>query len=341
MPSSISDMINLGQVESAVDELRAPAFDISVIIPAYNAQDTLGRAIESALSQDIDNVEIIIVNDGSTDETQSVAIDYARHDKRIKVITQPNSGLGATRNRGIQAANGEVIALLDSDDEFTHGSFSRVLETLKKSQADLVASDLIVVDGVSLKPSSVLSLKRFPEGSIYYGDEAKRMFCRRVVSSFCPTYFYRKSFLDSKKIRFPEPGRFLEDIVFMSELFSRAPVVACLSGGPTYRYYMRSDSLAHNKGIEKAQQALQSIYTAERNISDVKESEKFIIEQLLFTYYLASDDDTDEGNRIRSQIANRIKNSSFSSILNLSPKDLIKTMLIIFNARQILRILYN
>lgn len=316
--------------------------DISVIIPAYNAERTLERSIKSAIAQDVDNIEIIIVNDGSSDLTQTIATECALRDRRIRVINQPNSGLGATRNRGIREAKGDVIALLDSDDEFTPHSLSRVLDTLGSSGADLIASDIVVVgeDGCE-KTSSALSLKHFPEGSLFFGSETKSLFCRRVLSSFCPTYFYKRSFLVEHEIKFPSPGRFLEDIVFMSELLSKEPTVACLAGGPTYRYYMRNDSMAHSKDIDKAKQALESIRLTERNLVGVRESGSFIIEQLLFAYYLASDDGTAEGRAVRSIISMEIRKKPFSDIMRLSLKDIFKTSMVLANARPLIRLLYR
>lgn len=316
--------------------------EISVIIPAYNAEQTISRAIHSVLTQNIEKTEIIVVNDGSSDATKTIANDFARRDSRVRVVNQQNCGLGATRNIGIGLARGKVIALLDSDDEFVPGSFVRVLDAFSRADADLVASDLVVIDenGVS-KPSSVLSLKRFPEESVIVGSETKSMFCNRVLSSFCPTYFYKKDFITKNEIRFPEPGRFLEDIVFMSEIFSKNPTVACLAGGPTYRYYMRSDSLAHSRDVSKARQAINSILLTENNLKGIPEKNKFIIEQLLFAYYLASNDESLDGGLVRKQIVDEIKNKQLSSILSLQLKDIIKTILILLNARTILRMMYK
>src|SRR5215211_6980478 len=89
---------------------------VSVVIPAYNARTTLAATLDSARSQSFRDLEIIVVDDGSTDETLSVAKAAAASDARIIVLTRPNGGVAASRNLGIHSARGEYIAPLDADD---------------------------------------------------------------------------------------------------------------------------------------------------------------------------------------------------------------------------------
>src|SRR5262245_4518179 len=88
----------------------------SVIIPAYNAERFLRQAVESALAQSYPNVEVLVIDDGSTDGTRQLADELAKADGRLRVITQQNAGVGAARNRGIAEARGKYIAPLDADD---------------------------------------------------------------------------------------------------------------------------------------------------------------------------------------------------------------------------------
>ncbi len=90
----------------------------SVIIPAYNAVSTLQSTVESVLSQTIQDFEIIIIDDGSSDETMSVMLELAAQDQRIRTLSQPNSGVSATRNFGARLAKGRLLAFLDADDQW-------------------------------------------------------------------------------------------------------------------------------------------------------------------------------------------------------------------------------
>ena len=89
---------------------------ISVILSAYNEEKFIEKAIESVVNQTLKDIEIIIINDGSTDNTLSIINGYANDDSRIKVIDQENIGLGASRNKGMKIATGEYVTFLDGDD---------------------------------------------------------------------------------------------------------------------------------------------------------------------------------------------------------------------------------
>lgn len=105
----------------------APAPTVSVVIPAYNAAWCVRKAIDSVLSQDYRNLEVIVVNDGSTDDTPAVLAAYG---PAIRVVHQPNGGMSKARNAGIQAARGEYLAFLDSDDWWLPGKLARQVELL-------------------------------------------------------------------------------------------------------------------------------------------------------------------------------------------------------------------
>lgn len=109
---------------------------ISVIIPAFNAQATLRHAAASALSQSVRDIQLIIVDDGSTDSTAAVARDLARQDARVMLVHQSNAGLAAARNTGISAARAPFIAFLDADDRFLPGGLESMLTTCRAHPGD-------------------------------------------------------------------------------------------------------------------------------------------------------------------------------------------------------------
>jgi glycosyltransferase involved in cell wall biosynthesis len=112
---------------------------VSTIIPAYNAERTIARAIESALSQDCECHEIVVVNDGSTDATDVILDNYGRS---IHVVTQPNRGVGAARNAGVRHATGKYLAFLDADDSFLPKKLQTMVCALEQNpQASLAFSD--------------------------------------------------------------------------------------------------------------------------------------------------------------------------------------------------------
>lgn len=129
--------------------------EVSVIVPAYNTEAYIKRAIDSVLSQTFENFEIIVVDDASTDGTVQVlkGID----DSRLKLFCQPqNGGAGAARNRALQEATGDWIAVLDSDDWYAPERLERLLAFAKENQADMVADDLYIIEDGEAEPRTTM-----------------------------------------------------------------------------------------------------------------------------------------------------------------------------------------
>ena len=113
---------------------------VSVIIPVYNVEKYLHECLDSLLNQTLKDIEIIAVDDGSTDSSLKILKDYAKKDKRLKVLTQENKGAGAARNLGMKHATGSYLSILDSDDYFDHS----MLELLYKKAEKTKAKDVVL-----------------------------------------------------------------------------------------------------------------------------------------------------------------------------------------------------
>lgn len=112
--------------------------DVSVIIPMYNAEDVLSRCLEDVVAQTLQDIEIICVDDGSTDATPAMLDLWAGKDNRIRVIHQPNGGAGAARNAGLSLARGEYLSFLDVDDLFRNTMLERAYRAACKSDLDII-----------------------------------------------------------------------------------------------------------------------------------------------------------------------------------------------------------
>ena len=110
---------------------------ISIIIPVYNTAKYLPRCLDSVLKQTYQNLEIIVVDDGSTDNSPKIIKEYATKDNRIKVIHQKNAGLSAARNTGITKATGKYISFVDSDDEISHNMIKKLFDVLQRNNTDI------------------------------------------------------------------------------------------------------------------------------------------------------------------------------------------------------------
>lgn len=130
---------------------------VSVVIPVYNAEKTLSSCLESVMNQTYANLEIIVVNDGSTDNSRTIIEDYAIEDSRIVVFEKENAGLVQARKSGIDIASGKYIQYLDSDDTLHEDAVSLLVDKAEKTQADIVVAPFVFCnDGKVQNPLSLL-----------------------------------------------------------------------------------------------------------------------------------------------------------------------------------------
>lgn len=176
---------------------------VSIIMPIYNVAAQLERAIQSALNQTYPNIEIILVNDGSTDESGSICDAYQQQDKRIKVIHQPNAGSGYARNAGMDAATGEYIYFADPDDYFDINLIEETVKIAEKVTADMVVFGYF--NEVIQKNGQVTTMEHFPQLKGAFTQETFRDQFRNhyAVSPYALwNKLYRHEFLLQHRCRF-------------------------------------------------------------------------------------------------------------------------------------------
>lgn len=133
---------------------------VSVIVPVYNGEKYLSETVKSIINQTLKNIEIIFVNDGSTDSSLEILNAFQKNDSRIKIITQPNTNAGKARNTGLDIAIGEYLSILDADDLFAGKMLEDMYEEAKKHDADIVVCDCVTFDTETKLPIDFwLSLK--------------------------------------------------------------------------------------------------------------------------------------------------------------------------------------
>ena len=183
---------------------------VSILVPIYNVEKYLRQCLDSLVGQTLQEIEIICINDGSTDSSPEVIKEYAKEDERIKVITKKNSGYGDSMNKGLAKATGEYIGIVESDDFIELDAFEKLYALAKEFDADVVRGNFYEYRGgknqvnLSVDPQDVGRLVNPKQRtSIFYQQPA-------IWSSI-----YRKQFLDDHKIRFlPTPGASYQDTGF-------------------------------------------------------------------------------------------------------------------------------
>ena len=118
---------------------------ISIIVPVYNAREYLYRCIDSIIAQTLQSWELLLIDDGSTDESGDICDDYAEKDKRIRVVHQQNAGVSAARNTGLAVARGKYIGFVDSDDWIEYGMFDKLYCAAENEMCSIVMCDATTV----------------------------------------------------------------------------------------------------------------------------------------------------------------------------------------------------
>ncbi len=224
---------------------------ISVIVPVYNSGLYLQDCLNSILSQTYKCLEIICVNDGSTDNSQEILADMEQQDSRIKVLTQENAGVSAARNAGLDAATGDYITFVDSDDALEPDMYEILLNLIEKHQADIAHCGYkkIHLDG------STKDVCGTGELLVQDGLEASR--CLLTGEHFTGGLWnkiYHSSIVGN--IRFDTALKINEDVLFNAKLFQKAETAVFLDV-PKYHYFERENSAcSRTASIRKKQDAV-------------------------------------------------------------------------------------
>ena len=200
-------------------EIGASIVLVSVIVPVYNVLPYLRESLDSVINQTYKDLEIIIVDDGSTDGSDAVCEEYAK-DSRVKVIHQKNHGLSAARNVGLDIARGDYIAFLDSDDVYLPDMIQTMVEGIQKSQADVIVCEFIRV--YSKKNITKKKIKKI-HGLIITDEEtiSRDDAIKLVTNKLRPCVWnklYKKEVWN--ELRFPV-GRVFEDTWIIPPMFEK------------------------------------------------------------------------------------------------------------------------
>lgn len=222
---------------------------ISVIVPIYKVEKELGRCIKSLVTQTYNDLEIILVDDGSPDNCPKICDQWAKKDSRIKVIHKKNGGLSDARNAGLRVAKGKYIGFVDSDDFIRPDMYEILLRELERKNVDFIKSDFRTFsDGDEI----VSEITDYSVNVYLPLDAIKDFFCteysnrKPMKSTVWDALYKRELFFDNDKLTvcFPK-GKINEDTYIFPELVFRANKIAHINV-PFYFYRIREDSIIHS-----------------------------------------------------------------------------------------------
>ena len=225
---------------------------VSVIVPVYNVEKYLNRCIESIINQTYRNIEILLIDDGSVDNSLAICKSYQLKDNRIQVFHKENEGLGLTRNYGIERAKGEFLCFVDSDDYIEIDAISILVSNNDIRDCDLVIGNFYYLDKKVSLPICA---------GVFSGKEVISEILYKIVGSLpgkndqlIPSSggkLYKKKILDQNSLKFPSERELIwEDLAFNFEYILNCKIVT-LEDRPIYRYCYNENSLTHRYDADK------------------------------------------------------------------------------------------
>ena len=195
---------------------------VSIIIPTYNVEEYLEECLESVVRQTLSDIEIVCVNDGSTDSSLEILKRYAERDERIIIVDQPNGGYGKAMNAGMDRATGEYIGIVEPDDYVGLEMYEDLYKVAKENDLDFVKSDFyrfVTSDNGDVN-FKYFALSKDPDDYNKVFNPSETPYAMNyVVNTWCG--IYRKSFLDEFGIRHNEtPGASFQDNGFFFQTFA-------------------------------------------------------------------------------------------------------------------------
>lgn len=228
---------------------------ISIIVPIYNVEKYIDKCIESIVNQTYKNIEVLLIDDGSTDNSGNICKKWINKDNRIKYYHQNNSGVCSARNKGLNEANGKYIGFVDADDWISPTMYESLYSLLINYQCNLsICSRIRIIEDKQIT---------YPNTGIHYFEDGKvdmRMLACKYDLNICMNKLYKKEIFN--ELRFPTNMTYGEDLYIVPEILSRANKIVYTSNG-LYYYLERNNSASFSFNELKA-------------LNDIEAKEKFL-----------------------------------------------------------------
>lgn len=251
---------------------------ISVVVPVYNAEVYLDRCINSIVSQSYRNLEILLVNDGSTDHSLDICHNWREKDRRIKVFSTKNQGASSARNVGLCNMSGQYVGFVDSDDEIKADMYEKLLRTMH----DVCAEVGICTDSFVEEDGSIISQTKVNEKTIYDQDILRSFLNLCIPGGVCNKLFL-SNIIKQNNLKFDEDIVHNEDFLFVAKYCAYAHC-CCLINEPFYLYYNHDDSVTHSKDEFDTQRLTCVIaarriaeFVAEQGVVSLREDARFYV----------------------------------------------------------------
>ncbi|WP_295732132.1 glycosyltransferase family A protein [uncultured Limosilactobacillus sp.] len=217
---------------------------ISVIIPAYNVERYITKSINSILNQTYRNIEVVVIDDGSTDRTKEIIANLARKDTRIKLYTQENSGVADARKRGIDLSHGKYISFVDPDDVVTSDYIQYMFQLLRNNNFNSKVALCTLKDIFST--GAVIDHGDGTEKTLSNKNALEMMCYNDRVDTCCVAKLVDSSLYKSSQFVGFQKGKLFEDMGTTYSLFEQSPTIEC-GFVSKYKYFIRNNSITTSK----------------------------------------------------------------------------------------------
>lgn len=284
---------------------------VSIILPVYNSEQTIANTIESVLNQTYKNIELIIVNDGSKDNSETICLSYAKSDNRIIFESISNNGVGHARNLAISKARGEYICFIDSDDIYEPDYIEIMLKNAKENEM-VISGYYAVIDG----ESHIVSSDGFVTSDIC--DCIEKLQSKLMFNQLW-NKLYKRNILVENNIKFNEKISLCEDLMFNIEYIKYCRSISVIEN-PLYEYFIGTSGLGFRYKKNNSYLKLESIDKLEE-LYDINKKNKEYIYHSYFRQYISlfADISCRENNSKLtdklSEIKNVIKSDKYKEIV--------------------------
>lgn len=225
---------------------------ISVIVPIYNVEKYLEKCLNTIISQTYKNLEIILIDDGSNDNSGIICDEYAKKDKRIIVIHQKNTGVSSARNKGLKIASGDYIGFIDPDDYIQKNMYEIMLNNILESKSDICICGIkrITEDGIIANITKKQEIREYTK---------KEILELLIQDKYITTSVWNKLFKSEliKMIEFNENRKVGEDFEFILEALKKLEIRAIYDSKSLYNYLIRKESASRKKNDKHATDILE------------------------------------------------------------------------------------
>lgn len=262
---------------------------VSIVVPVYNTEKYLTQCIETLTAQTLNDIEIIIVDDGSKKECALFCDEIAKTDSRIKVIHKDNEGLGFARNSGLEAACGDYIGFVDSDDFVDKKMYEALYNSAVKNQADMVLSGVSFVGGNTFsKSGDYVEKNYFDKETVFENKEITSLLLgvigalpnepddSRYGVSVCKNIFKRSVFLENNVRFYSEREIISEDTLFMVDYIKYIKKAVGINGA-FYRYRRNDTSLSKSYKSDRFEKTLCFLTELELHVKDILKNNEYKI----------------------------------------------------------------